>query len=600
MHLTSAEMRERIAGRTLIDVIADTAAERGDAAALNFKGPDGAWNTLSWAEYIRIAGSVASALRARGIKRGDRVALLMRNRTECNVADVACLLLGVTTTSIYLTSSNSQLEWILNHSEAVAIIVDGEQLTRTLEIKPQVPALRSIICVDDVNGAAAEVIAWADLLAEPPLSLEDAKAVVEPEDIATIIYTSGTTGAPKAAQQSHLGIVSGLESIHLAFGEGFVHKRVISYLPMAHVAERMFSHYVGLRLGSEVYFCPEVTAVGAYLLEVKPNIFFGPPRIWEKLWGAAQAMARNTPDPDGADMRRALDVGLRAVAARTETGELPGDLAIELAETEAARKKITSALALDTIEIALTAAAAMSDDTLNGMASLGIDLADSYGMTEFIGGIGSPLDPRRGTLGRPFPGVDLRIADDGEILLRGPQAFAGYLKDAEQTAAAFTEDGWLKSGDLGSIDDQGYLRLVGRKKDLIITAGGKNISPGPIEAAIASSPLVSTVVVVGEARKFPAALILPDPMEVLEWGKQRGKDVADLTALMADPDLEREIFDHIERVNRDLARVEQIKKIKILPEVWLPDSDVMTATMKVKRNAVNQKYAAEIDGLYTD
>lgn len=600
MQMTSAEMIERIGGRTIVDVLADTVAERGDAPALNSKAPDGSWKRLSWVEYLHTAASVASALSKLGITRGDRVALLMRNRMECNIADTACMLLGVTTTSIYLTSSNSQLEWILGHSEAVAIIVDGEQLERTLQIKPQVPTLKTVISVDEVPAADAPVIAWADLFGEQPLSLDEAKSEVAQDDIATIIYTSGTTGRPKAAQHSHRSIVSGLESIHLAFGEGFTHKRVISYLPMAHVAERFFSHYVGLRLGSEVYFCPEVTAVGAYLLEVKPNIFFGPPRIWEKLWGAAQGIARSTPDPAGAEMRRALDIGLQAVRARTETGEIPGDLAIDLAETEPARKQLASALALDTIEIALTAAASMSADTLDGMASLGVQLADFYGMTEFVGGVGSPYDPRRGCLGRPFPGVDMRIAEDGEVQLRGPQAFVGYLKDPEQSAASFTEDGWVKSGDLGTIEEDGYLRLIGRKKDLIITAGGKNISPGPIEAAIASSPLVSTVVVVGEARKFPAALVLPDPMEVVEWGKQLQKDVSDVIALMADPDLEQEILAHVEQVNRELARVEQIKKIRILPEVWGPDSDVMTPTMKVKRNVVTEKYAAHIDGLYVD
>ncbi len=599
MQMTSAEMTKRIAGRTIVDVLADTVAERGDAPALNSKAADGSWKRLSWAEYLETASSVATALRGLGIGRGDRVALLMRNRTECNIADTACMLLGVTTTSIYLTSSNSQLEWILGHSEAVAVIVDGEQLDRTLHIAPQVSTLKTVICVDEVP-AGTPALSWPSLLDHQPFRLDEAGEEVQPDDIATIIYTSGTTGRPKAAQHSHRSIVSGLESIHLAFGAGFTHKRVISYLPMAHVAERFFSHYVGLRLGSEVYFCPEVTAIGTYLLEVKPNIFFGPPRIWEKLWGAAQSIARATPDPEGAELRRALDIGLQAVRARTETGEIPGDLAIDLAETEPARKQITSGLALDNIEIALTAAASMSADTLDGMASLGVQLADFYGMTEFVGGVGSPYDPRRGCLGRPFPGVDMRIAEDGEVQLRGPQAFVGYLKDPEQTAASFTADGWVRSGDLGLIEEDGYLRLIGRKKDLIITAGGKNISPGPIEAAIASSPLVSTAVVVGEARKFPAALVLPDPLEVVEWGKRLAKDVSDLVALMSDPDLAQEIFAHIEQVNKDLARVEQVKKIKVLPEVWGPDSDVMTPTMKVKRSVVTQKYAAHIDGLYTD
>ncbi len=598
MHMTSAEMAELISGRTLVDVIADTVSQQGDAPALHSKKPDGGWSTLSWNEYIRSACSVAAGLRGLGIRRGDRVAMLLRNRVECNIMDTAGILLGATMTSIYLTSSNSQVEWLLNHCGAGVILVDGEQVKRVKEIKPQIPSLRTIVCTDETADTDDSVVDFSELLGEPPITLDEAKAQVQPDDIATIIYTSGTTGRPKGAQHSHRSVVSGVESVVMAFGTGWMHKRVISYLPMAHVAERMFSHYVGLRTGSEVFFCPDLTAIGSYLLEVRPNIFFGPPRIWEKLWAAAQSMARGTPDPEGAELRRALEVGLRAVRARTETGELPSDLEIALAEVEPARERVASALALDTVEIALTAAASMPADVLDGMAALGVELADAYGMTEFIGGVCSPRDPRRGTLGRPFPGVDLRIAADGEIEMRGPQAFVDYLNDPEQTKAVFTDDGWLRTGDLGRIDEDGYLTLIGRKKDLIITAGGKNIAPQPIETAIASHPLVSTAVVVGEARKFPAALIVPDPLEIVQWAQGLGKDTTDPIALMSDPDLEAAILKHLEDVNQALARVEQIKRIKILPEVWGPDSEMMTPTFKVKRAAVLEKYAEAIEDLY--
>ncbi|MGO9100207.1 MAG: AMP-dependent synthetase/ligase [Mycobacterium sp.] len=598
MHMTSAEMADLIAGRTLVDVIADTVAERGDAPALHSKNPDGGWSTLSWNDYIRSARSVAAGLRRLGVRRGDRVAMLLRNRAECNITDTAGILLGATMTSIYMTSSNSQVEWLLNHCGAGVILVDGEQVERVKEIKPQAPSLRTIVCVDETAGTDDSVMHFSELLGEPPIELDEAKAEVKPDDVATIIYTSGTTGRPKGAQHSHRSVVAGLESIMMAFGTGWMHKRVISYLPMAHVAERMFSHYVGLRTGSEVFFCPDLTAIGSYLLEVRPNIFFGPPRIWEKLWAAAQAIARGTPDPEGAELRRALDVGLQAIRARSESGKVPPDLEIALAEVEPARKRIASALALDTVEIALTAAASMPADVLDGMAALGVELADAYGMTEFVGGVCSPYDPRRGTLGRPFPGVDLRIAADDEIEMCGPQEFVGYLNDPEKTKAAFTDDGWFQTGDLGRIDEDGYLTLIGRKKDLIITAGGKNIAPQPIETAIASHPLVSTAVVVGEAHKFPAALIVPDPLELVEWAKALGKDTTDPIALMSDPDLEAEILKHLQEVNQALGRVEQIKRIKILPEVWGPDSDVMTPTMKVKRAVVAQKYADAIENLY--
>lgn len=598
MHMSSAEMAERIAGRTLLDVIADTVSERGEAPALHWKNRDGGWSTVTWNEYLRSARCVAAGLRRLGVRRGDRVAMLLRNRVECNITDIAGTLLGAAMTSIYLTSSNSQLEWLLNDCEAGVILVDGEQFGRVKEIKPQVALLRTTVCVDEVDETDKSVVQFNELLAEPPIDFDEARKVMKPDDVATIIYTSGTTGRPKGAQHSHRSVVSGVESVRLAFGTGWMHKRVISYLPMAHVAERMFSHYVGLRTGSEVFFCSDLTAIGSYLLEVRPNIFFGPPRIWEKLWAAAQAIARGTPDPEGAELRRALEVGLRALRARTETGELSADLEIELAEVKPARDRIASALALDTIDIALTAAASMPADVLDGMAALGVELADAYGMTEFIGGICSPHDPRRGTLGRPFPGVDLRIAADDEIEMRGPQAFVGYLNNPEQTKAVFTDDGWLRTGDLGRIDEDGYLTLIGRKKDLIITAGGKNIAPQPIETAIASHPLVSAAIVVGEARKFPAALIVPDPLELVEWAKSRGKDTTDPIALMSDPDLEAEILEHLQEVNQALARVEQIKRIKILPEVWGPDSEVMTPTMKVKRAVVAQKYADAIDSLY--
>ncbi len=601
MPMTGKQLADRVAGRTLVDLIADNVADRCEAIALRWKD-GGSWSELSWSGYARQAGQVASGLRALGVGHGDRVAMLLRNRPECNITDIGAVLRGATTTSLYMTSSTEQLRWLLNDFETDVLVVDGpSELERVLSIRDQLPGLRTLVCVDDPGGIGdSSVLRWSDLLADPPVGLSEAARTVRPDDIATVIYTSGTTGAPKAAQHNHAGILASLECVHLAFGADFVRKRVISYLPMAHVGERISSHYQALRNGYEVTFCPEVLAAGDYLREVRPQIFFGPPRIWEKLWSAAQQIASATPDPDGADLRRAIAVGLDMVRARQIPGSaVSAELEAAWQEVAPARGRLTSMLGLDQVEIGVTSAAAMPTDVLDGIGALGVALSDFYGMTEFIGWVGDPYQPRRGTAGRPFPGVEVRISPDGEVEMYGPQAFAGYAKDPERTAAMFTADGWLRTGDLGSLDQDGYLTLVGRKKDLIITAGGKNIAPEPLENAIASHPLVAAAVVVGEARRYPAALIILDPMALAERAKALGTGETDPARLIADPDVTAEVQRHVDEINARFSRPERVKRVKILPVIWGTDADVLTPTMKIKRDVFTEKYAAEIESLYT-
>ncbi len=590
---------EAVKGQTVVSLFRDTVAERRDAVALRWRVGD-EWPTMTWNEYADQARRVATGLRRLGVRQGDRVTLMLRNRPEFHVVDVAVLMLGATPTSIYNTSAPPQVQYQLEHAESPVAIVDRPTaLERDLAVRGDVPTLRHVVCVDDISELAdADVLTLDELLRDEPIDLDEAVATVRPDDLATIIYTSGTTGPPKGVMLSHFNVVWALEAQRMHWGKDFVHKRVISYLPMAHVADRLNGHWHPAAEGNEVTDCPEPSMLAEYLMVVHPQLFFGPPRIWEKLYEGVLAASRA--DGEG-EFDRAVELGTQMRAARLRGEEPSPEVAKAWHELEPKVTEWKETVGLDALEIAYTAAAAVNQKVLDAFSALGTPLVDGYGMSENASSCTNEVwGPKRGTVGRPLPGVELKIAEDGEILTRSGGVMVGYLRDPDKTREAIDEDGWLHTGDIGELDEDGYLRLVDRKKELIINAAGKNISPANIETLLRANPLFGQAVAIGESRRYITALLVLDPLAAPAWAKAKGVEFTGFDALAQHPEVQAAAAEVVARANEQLSRVEQVKRFSVLPGPWLPDSDELTALMKLKRRNIVTKYADDIEALYAE
>lgn len=600
--VTSAELAEVVRGQTVATAFRDRVRRRPDAVALREKDGEG-WRELTWAAYADQACRLAAALGGLGIGRGDRVALMMRNRPEFHVADVAVVLLGATPISIYNSSSAEQVRYLAGHCGAVAAILEGEAfLTRVAEARDGLPALREVVVIDEpVGGFPAGVHAWADLLATDPLDLEQAATTVQPSDLATVIYTSGTTGPPKGVMLDHENVAWTVECLRRCLeGISTEGRRLVSYLPMAHIAERMTSHYQGITLGYEVTTCPEPGQVSPYFAEVHPEVVFAVPRIWEKMH--AGVMATLAADPDRkAQLDAALGVGLKVSDHRARDEDLPDDLRAAWEKVDAQGLSFVRAvLGLDQCIAALSGAASLSVEIFDFFRGLGVPISEIYGMSESAGPMTwDPFAIRAGTVGRAIPGCEVLLAEDGEVLCRGGNVFRGYLDDPEKTAEALDPDGWLHSGDIGVLDADGYLRIVDRKKELIITASGKNISPANLEAALKGELLIGQACVVGDGRPFVAALVVLDSEVAPVWAKQRGIEPTSLAELADHPEVREEVEREVAAAMEPFNNAERVKKCEILHEEWMPDSEELTPTMKLKRRGIHAKYAKDIEALYT-
>jgi long-chain acyl-CoA synthetase len=576
--VATGEIDAAIEGRTVPGMFAATVADRPDEVALRWRPPgaETATASLTWAEYAERACRVAGGLRALGVRPGERIVLMMRNRPEFHYADVGGLLAGATPISIYNSSSPEQIEYLAGHSEAVAAVVgDVAMLERFLKVRSELPGLRNLVLMDDPDGLApADVVPFAELLGAAPVDLAGAAAAIRPEDLLTLIYTSGTTGPPKGVMITHRNLSWVVESMNRATGEPLAGWRQVSYLPMAHIAERLLTHYFHIAEGTDVTCCPEPTELVSYLREVRPEHFLGVPRVWEKLHAGITAAMAADPDKQAA-FERALQTGDEAVLAN-----------------------VRAMVGIDGMRLALTGAAPIPRPVFDFFRALGVPLSEVYGLSECTGPMTWSRDVRPGTVGPPIPGQEVKILDDGEVCCRGGNVFAGYLKDPERTAEMLDDEGWLHSGDIGRFDEAGYLQIVDRKKELIITAGGKNISPANLEAAIKSYPLIGQACVVGDARPYITALIVLDPDVAPAWARSQGIGFASLGDLAAHPDVRAEVERCVAEANTRFSQVEQIKKIAILPTEWPPDSDELTPTMKLKRRGVLAKYADEIEVLY--
>jgi long-chain acyl-CoA synthetase len=605
------EILAEVEGRTLVDVFMATCDANGGKPALVVKEGDG-FRTRTWAEYRHEASQVAMALRRAGVDHGDFVALMMTNRPEHVIADIGALLAGGTPVSVYNTLTAEQIRYIADNCHAkVAIVEDAAFLARWESIRDDLPGLELIVVLeadgvdldrDGVTSFERFVAEGAEALAGGQGELENSWRAVGPDDPLTLIYTSGTTGPPKGVILTHrnllymLGVVSRILDIEPG-------QRGISYLPLAHVAERMTTHYVGLRFAGTVYFVREVSAVLETLQEARPNTFMAVPRVWEKMHAALMAKVHATEDDRKRKLAlRAIEVGTKKV--RLEAAGKHPSLGLRIQHALFDRlvfAKIRDGLGMDELRVALSGAAPISSDLLAFFKAIGIEVLEVYGMTESTAVITAnlPGQVRIGTVGPPLPGVEVRIADDGEILARGPNVTPGYLNRPEATAETLDADGWLHTGDLGVMDDDGYVRIVGRKKELIITAGGKNLSPNNIEETIKqTSPIIGQLCAVGDDRPFISALVVLDAEVLPGWCESKRIPFSSVAAAAEHPEVLAEVQRAIDAGNEHLARVEQVRKWAIVPSEWTAESEELTPSLKLKRSVIHTKYADVIDGLY--
>lgn len=601
-----------IHGRTLVDAFMTTCAEGGGRPALVAKEGEG-FRTRTWAEYRFEASRVAAALRRRGVDHGDAVALMMTNRPEHAIADVGTLIAGGTPVSVYNTLAPEQLAYVAADCGAkVAIVEDVAFLARWLEVRRDLPSLTTLVVVETDGAELPEgVESWDALVAEgeallPAMTgeLENAWRAVRPDDAVTIIYTSGTTGPPKGVVLTHANLLYMLEVVRelldIAPGQSGV-----SYLPLAHVAERMTTHYLGIRFGGSITFVRDLADVLESLQTARPQTFMAVPRVWEKFQARLLQRIAETPDPRRRALaERAIEAGTRRVRLEMAGEPVPTGLKVQTALFDRlVFARIRHGLGLDRLRYAISGAAPISGDLLVFFAAIGVPILEVYGMTESTAVITAnrPGRIRIGTVGQALPGVELRIAEDGEILARGPNVTSGYLHRADATAEAIDGEGWLHTGDLGSLDADGYLTIVGRKKELIITAGGKNLSPNNIEEQIKPrSPIIAQVCAVGDRRPYLVALVVLDGETLPTWCTQQGIPFDGIASVVDHPKVRAEVQRAIDEGNEHLANPERIRRFAILPDEWTAESAELTPSLKLKRSVIAERHTDTIEALYAE
>jgi long-chain acyl-CoA synthetase len=592
-----------VALETIPQIVIGNGRRFGAAPAYYVRG-SGGWEPTSWERYAAEVRQAGAAIVALGVEPGQPVCILGSNRPEWVIFDVGAMAAGAIPAGIYTTSSPAECAYILNHSEAPVVVVENEaQWQKIAAVRDELPHLRHVVTMrgtPEIDDAL--VLGWDQFLAGGAKAgaedgLDQRLAALRPDTISTYIYTSGTTGRPKAVMLTQDNMAwtaaQGVELVGVT-----QHDRVVSYLPLSHIAEQMFTIHIAATAGFPVYYAESLDRLNANLVEVKPTIFFGVPRVWEKFHaGVVEKLGENS-GVKAKLVERATAIGRHVTTRRA------GGLGVSF--TDAAQyvlfeklvySKVTEGLGLSEARISVSGAAPVSQEILEFFAGFGLPVYEVYGQSEDCGPttFNVPGKTRFGTVGPPYPGVEVKIADDGEIIVRGRNVFAGYAKDPETTAEALA-DGWLHTGDLGEFDADGFLSITGRKKDLIITAGGKNVAPKLLEGGLRDHPLVSEAVVIGDRRKFLSALVTLDPEATGRFCKERG-----LTGPPAESaEIRNEIQQAVEKVNSEMARVEQIKKFAILPRELSIAEGELTPTLKVKRNVVTAHFEAEIEAMYAD
>jgi long-chain acyl-CoA synthetase len=586
-------MTERPA--TLCEAFQRIAAVDPEAVALRTPGDT---QTLTWREYAAQVRRVTAGLAGLGVRRGDTISLMMGNRIEFYPLDVGAQHAGATSFSVYNTLPAEEITYLLDNAGTKVVICEEQYVER---IRASGAAIEYLVCID---GSPDGTLSLDDLYAaaSDDFDFESTWRAVQPDDVATLIYTSGTTGKPKGVETTHANLLFEAFTVEAVLGIKFG-DRITSFLPSAHIADRMTGLYAQEVFGTQVTVVSDGRNIAAALPDVRPTIWGAVPRVWEKLKAAIEFKAAHEPEEA---TRQALQWGLSVAAKRAGAlvaGEPESDeVAAEWAKAdELVLSELRERLGFGELRWAVSGAAPIPKETLAFFIGIGVPLAELWGMSELscIATLSHPRDFRLGTVGRLLPGLEYKIAEDGEFLVRGPLVMKGYRKEPAKTAEAIDADGWLYTGDILEADSDGYLRVVDRKKELIINAAGKNMSPANIENAIlAATPMVGAMVAIGDGRPYNAALMVFDADSVGPYAAQHGLSDASPAALAADPEVIARIAAGVAEGNTKLARVEQIKRFRVLPTLWEPGGDEVTLTMKLKRRPIAEKYAAEIEELY--
>ncbi|WP_249464413.1 AMP-dependent synthetase/ligase [Amycolatopsis thermalba] len=591
--------------RTLPARLLEHARAMGDKTAMREKHR-GRWREWTWAEYAERVANVAAGLRELGVEPGDRVAIHAENRPEWVVADLAVQGIGAISMGVYPTSPEAEVEYLLSHSGAKVLIAeDEEQLDKALAVRGRLPELRHLVVMDP-RGVRVEAL--PDLMTFEQLErprdnalrdYADAVARLDPAATAILVYTSGTTGPPKGAMISHANLVAAGRTFLSALGGG-PDDEVLSYLPLCHIAERLTSVIDSVWAGSVVNFGEGGPSFLNDLRDVQPTVFLGVPRVWEKMLAGTEIRMADASRLKRGLYRFWLKQG-RRIAPRRMAGRLSAADRIrvwlgEILVFRALREK----LGLVRVHTALSGAAPIAPQVLEYLWAIGVPVREGYGQTEntALATLTPERDVRLGAVGKPLDGVEVRIAEDGEILTRSAGVFQGYYRNPEATAAAVDADGWLHTGDVGEIDDDGFLRITDRKKDIIITAGGKNISPSEIENRLKVSPFVREAIVIGDRRKYLTALIGVEAETVGNWATRRNLAYTTYADLSAKPEVRALIQQVVDETNREFSQVEQIKRFALIGKELDHTDGELTATQKVKRRAIEQRFAEEIEAMY--
>lgn len=580
---------------TLCEAFQRTALIDPEAVAL--RTPGGA-RTLTWRELAEQVRKVAAGLAGLGVRRGDTVSLMMANRIEFYPFEIGAQHLGATSFSVYNTLPAEQLTYLFDNAGTKIAICEEQYVDR---IRASGAPIEHIVCID---GSPPGAISVDDLYAaaRTDFDFEATWRAVQPEDVVTLIYTSGTTGNPKGVEMTHASLLFEAHGLDAVLGSRFG-DRTTSYLPSAHIADRMMALYPLEVFGTQVTAVDDARAVAAALPDVRPTVWAAVPRVWEKLKAAIEfVVASEADDVKRQALQWAMSVAARRAAALAGGEPEPAESTAEWAKAdELVLSKLRERLGFGELRWAVSGAAPIPKETLAFFAGIGIPISEVWGMSELscAASVAHPDDTRLGTVGKLLPGLEGRVAEDGEFLVRGPLVMKGYRKEPAKTAEAIDADGWLHTGDIIEVDADGYLRIVDRKKELIINAAGKNMSPANIENAIlAACPMVGVMIAIGEGRPYNTALMVFDADSVGPYAAQRGLSDASPAALAADPEVIAQIAAGVAAGNEKLSRVEQIKRFRVLPTLWEPGGDEITLTMKLKRKPIMAKYAEEIEQLY--
>ena len=580
---------------TLCEAFQRNAAIDPDAVALRTPGDT---QTMTWREYAADVRRVAAGLAGLGIRRGDTVSLMMANRIEFYPLEVGAQHLGATSFSVYNTLPAEQLTYVFDNAGTKVLICEQQYVDR---IRASGAQLEHIVCID---GSPDGTLSLDDLYAagKEDFDFESTWRAVQPDDVVTLIYTSGTTGNPKGVEMTHAHLLFEAQALEAVLGVQFG-DRVTSFLPTAHIADRTMALYNQEVFGAQITVVSDARAIAAALADARPTIWGAVPRVWEKLKAAIEfAVSHEQDETKRQALQWAMSVAGKRAAAMVAGEPLSDDAAAEWDKAdELVLSRLRARLGLDQLRWAVSGAAPIPNETLAFFAGIGIPIAEVWGMSELscVASVSHPADARLGSVGRLLPGLEGKIAADGEYLVRGPLVMKGYRGEPAKTAEAIDPDGWLHTGDILDVDAEGYLRIVDRKKELIINAAGKNMSPANIETTvIAACPMVGAMLAIGDGRPYNTALLVFDADSVGPYAAQHGLADASAEALAAHPEVLARIAAGVAEGNAKLSRVEQIKRFRVLPNLWEPGGDEITLTMKLKRRPIMAKYADEIEELY--